>query len=73
MKIVLIFLFLSLSFSSFAEDKRAKETAQKEKMDYGDKQLLKRNVCRKPIEHLETRYKGISKEKLEKMKSECEY
>jgi len=42
-------------------------------MDYGDKQLLKRDSCRKPIEYLQTRYPDMKKEDLEKMKAKCEY
>ncbi|WPU64348.1 hypothetical protein [Peredibacter starrii] len=62
---ILFTIFLSLT-SFAAEDPR-------KKMDYGDKQLLQRDVCRKPIEYLQTRYPDFTKEQLEKMKSECKY
>ena len=70
MKTFIIFtLFLSLN--ALAEE--AKKEVKKDTMDYGDKQLLKRDTCRKPIEALETKYPNLTKEELEKMKAKCEY
>lgn len=70
-----IFLFLSMFFSlsTFAENsKPSKNMEKKEKMDYGDRQLHQRDVCRKPVEFLETRY-GMTKEEIEKAKAMCPY
>lgn len=70
MKTLIIFtLFLSLN--ALAED--PKKEVKKDTMDYGDKQLLKRDTCRKPIEALVTKYPNKTKEELEKMKAQCEY
>lgn len=66
-----IVLSLILSLNSFAEDSKKEE--KKESMDDGDKQLLSRDVCRKPMEYLETRYSQFKKEELEKMKAKCKY
>lgn len=67
MKTILL-LTLIVSFHAFAQS-----PDKKDKMDYGDKQLLERDACRKPIEYLQTRYPDYTKEQLEKMKSECKY
>jgi hypothetical protein len=67
-------LLLIFSFQSFAQSAdSSKKSDKKEQMDEGDKQLLKRDTCRKPIEALETKYPNITKEELEKMKSKCDY
>ena len=69
-------LTLSLLFSLnvFAQEaNQKKEQPKKDQMDYGDKQLLRRDTCRKPMEYLETRYSDIPKEKLQKMKEDCSY
>ncbi|WP_408097349.1 hypothetical protein ACJVC5_00110 [Peredibacter sp. HCB2-198] len=68
----LITMTLLLSFNSFAQSSNTQENPKK-KMDYGDKQLLQRDTCRRPIEYLQTRYPDFTKEQLEKMKSECKY
>jgi len=67
----IILLSLLLSLNALAEDPKKEE--KKETMDYGDKQLMKRDTCRKPIEYLQTRYPDVKKEDLEKMKAKCEY
>lgn len=66
--LVLSFLF-SLNALAQTEDNAKKE---KDKMDYGDKQLLQRDICRKPVEYLETRY-GMTKEEIQKQKAKCTY
>lgn len=66
-----IILSLLVSLNALAEDSKKEE--KKESMDDGDKQLLNRDVCRKPIEYLETRYSQFKKEELEKMKAKCKY
>lgn len=70
MKTFIIFV-LFLSLNALAEDPKKDE--KKDTMDYGDKQLLKRDTCRRPIEYLQTRYPDMKKEDLEKMKAKCEY
>lgn len=72
MKTFIIFTLL-LSFNSFAQSSNSQEQDPRKKMDYGDKQLLQRDTCRKPMEYLQTRYPDFTKEQLEKMKSECKY
>ena len=74
MKTLIIFSLL-LSFNVYAQksDDSKKDSSKKEEMDYGDKQLLKRDTCRKPIEYLETRYPNKTKEELEKMMKDCSY
>jgi len=67
----IIMLTLLLSLNVQAQDPKKEE--KKETMDYGDKQLMKRDTCRKPIEYLQTRYPDVKKEDLEKMKAKCEY
>lgn len=71
----LIALTFFFSLYAFAQNKQelgqVKSYIEKNKMDYGDQQLLMRDVCRKPIEYLETRYEGIPKETLIKMKEKC--
>jgi len=62
-------LFISLNSHALSDEKKE----EKKEMDYGDKQLLKRDSCRKPIEYLQTRYPDMKKEDLEKMKAKCEY
>lgn len=68
---------LSFFFSLYAysqtqqENKLAQDYAQKAKLDYGDKQLLMRDACRKPIEYLETKYDNIPKEELQKLQKRC--
>ncbi len=69
----LIILSLFMSFNALANSEESKKDEKKNQMDYGDKQLLKRDTCRKPIEALETKYPDYTKEELEKMKSKCEY
>lgn len=66
-----IILSLLVCLNALAEDSKKEE--KKESMDDGDKQLLNRDVCRKPIEYLETRYSQFKKEELEKMKAKCKY
>lgn len=69
----LLFLSMFISLSTFAENSEpSKKMEKKEKMDYGDKQLHQRDVCRKPVEFLETRY-GMTKEEIEKAKAKCTY
>lgn len=69
----LTILTLLLSLSAFAQSDDSKKDDKKDKMDYGDKQLLQRDTCRKPIEALETKYPNMTKEELEKMKAKCAY
>lgn len=69
----LIILTLFLSLNAMANSDESKKDEKKAQMDYGDKQLLKRDSCRKPIEYLETRYPDVKKEELEKMKANCTY
>ena len=69
----LFFLSLVLSLNTFAQTDTTKTKDKKDKMDYGDKQLLKRDTCRKPMEALQTKYPEMTKEDLEKMKAKCEY
>lgn len=69
---ILIALLVSVSAFSQTNEKK-KDLYHKDKMDYGDKQLLNRDVCRKPLEALETKYANIKKEELEKMKEKCGY
>lgn len=67
-------LALLLSSYSYAQDIDSKATSlKKEEMDEGDKQLLKRDTCRKPMEALESKYLNLSKTELEKMQQECSY
>lgn len=69
----LIILILSSESSVNSTSKIAKkENPNSIQMDEGGKQLLKRDVCRKPIEALETKYESISKDQLKKLKAECE-
>lgn len=74
MKILIAFT-LMFSLNSFAQTtfEAKKEPQKKDDMDYGDKQLLRRDTCRKPMEYLETRYPNKTKEELAKMKKECAY
>lgn len=73
MKMIILIAFF-FSFAAFSQnDEKKKDLYQKDKMDYGDKQLLNRDVCRKPIEALETKYDNIKKEELAKMKEKCGY
>lgn len=67
MNITMLLLFLAITPINKKEEKKP------EKRDYGDKQLLQRDVCRKPIEALETKYSDLTKEQLEKMKAKCSY
>lgn len=71
----LLILTILVSVNSYAQsDEASKKLAEeKSKMDYGDKQLLKRDTCRKPIEALETKYPNLTKAELEKMKANCTY
>jgi hypothetical protein len=75
MKIYLIItLLFSLSTLAQVPSPQSKKTPRaQDQMDEGDKQLLKRDVCRKPMEALETRYDNIEKKDLEKMKANCQY
>lgn len=69
-----LFIFAVLiTTSAFAQYDAKKDDKKKEKMDYGDKQLLNRDSCRKPIEALETKYPQYTREQLEKMKAKCDY
>ncbi len=72
MKIIILFFIFSLvAFTqTLTEEDKKKERA---KMDDGDKQLLQRDACRKPMEALETKYEHVQKEKLEKIKDTCPY
>lgn len=79
MKIILTLTIL-FSLNTFAQTletgtlpKPQKEPSKYEKMDSSDEEVFKRDVCRRPIEALETRYSQYSKAQLEKMKSECKY
>lgn len=73
MKTIMIVALL-FSISTFAQSNDSqKESEKKDTRDYGDKQLLQRDTCRKPIEALETKYPDIKKEDLEKMKAKCAY
>ncbi len=70
------YLIISLLFSfglmaQVSESK--KELLLKDQMDEGDKQLLNRDACRKPIEALETKYDKVDKKTLVKMKENCQY
>ncbi len=71
----IIALTLFFSFYAYSQNKQemkqAEDYAKKNQMDYGDKQLLMRDTCRKPIEYLETRYENIPKETLVKMQERC--
>ena len=62
-------LLFSLNVLAESEDNAKKE---KDKMDHGDKQLLQRDICRKPVEYLESRY-GMTKEEIQKQKEKCTY
>jgi FMN-dependent NADH-azoreductase len=68
--IALTFFFSIYAYSQTKQE--IQETSKKLKMDYGDQQLLMRDVCRKPIEYLETRYSNVPKDKLLKMKEKCD-
>ena len=68
----LFILTLIVSINSYAQSDEKKDE-KKDSMDYGDKQLLKRDTCRRPIEYLQTRYPDMKKEELEKMKAKCAY
>lgn len=72
MKTLLVMTIL-FSLQAYSRPADPKESSKKDKMDYGDKQLLHRDACRKPMEALETKYPDIKKEELEKMKSKCDY
>ena len=71
MKTLFIATTLLLSFHSWAQSSESKLEEAKKKMDYGDKQLFQRDICRKPIEYLETRYSDFTKAQLEEMKAKC--
>jgi hypothetical protein len=69
-----LIISLLLSFSLMAQVTGSKEELPlKDQMDEGDKQLLKRDTCRKPIEALETKYDNVDKKALVKMKENCQY
>lgn len=71
-----LFLFVSIcfSFSVFAQNSEPQKKVEKTKevIDYGDKQLHQRDICRRPVEFLETRY-GMTKEEIAKAKAKCPY
>lgn len=71
--LIIMTLLISLNAFSKTTDSSKKEQEKKEERDYGDKQLLERDTCRKPIEALETKYPDLKKEELEKMKAKCDY
>jgi hypothetical protein len=62
-------LFVSLNSLAFADESK-KESDKKDKMDYGDKQLLQRDTCRKPIEAPGNKVSGHEKRRARKDESE---
>lgn len=67
-------ILLMFSFGVMAQTPQPKkEVPLKDQMDEGDKLLLARDVCRKPMEALETKFEGLDKKQLEKMKKDCQY
>jgi hypothetical protein len=71
-KYLIISLLFSFSLMAGVTESK-KELPLKDQMDEGDKQLLKRDACRKPIEALETKYDNVEKKTLVKMKENCQY
>jgi hypothetical protein len=70
------YLIISILFSSslMAQVTESKKVIPlRDQVDEGDKQLLKRDACRKPIEALETKYDNVEKKTLVKMKEDCQY
>jgi hypothetical protein len=71
---LIITLLFSLSALAQTPSPQSKKSPKaQDQMDEADKQLLRRDVCRKPMEALETRYDNVEKKDLEKMKANCQY